>query len=822
MQTQLLNPLTRKLISITCLIVLLLNGCTLSLLENPITNSATATSGVPAGPTSTPQPSAPVTFDVTLPSPLLAGEVLYLSVVDEITGLGLNPVNYAMQGMDALHYAVTIPFTMNSVVKYRFMRQGTLPTLEDDSADKAVRYRMYFVTGPGAVDDVVSSWADSLFSSPFGRASGKIVDSSTGNPLTNILVAAGGQQTLTDSNGDFILEGLPVGTHNMVAYAIDGAYQTFQQGLRIEAGNTTPVSLALIKSTMQNVVFTVTVPNKNFSNLPIRLAGNLYQLGDTFGDLQGGMSSVAARMPVLTPLADGRYTATLSLPVGADIRYKYTLGDGFWNAEHSTDGSFLVRQLLVPASQDAVQVQDTVQTWQVGANSPILFELNVPASTPVGDVISIQFNPYGWTEPIPMWPRGNNQWVYQLYSPLNMLGNFAYRFCRNDQCGVADEMLSGPGQPGRPISASLVPQDLQDNVTAWSWFQASAPAVLPSQSVTPRADGFWTGMEFLPNQDPTWQNWMSLAIQDVKGAQANMVVLRPSWSVSRTNPFVFSPVPGADPLWVDTIDTINHVHAAAMNVALYPSVNLPTDSANWWKSAPRDATWWESWFDMYTRFVEYHADLAQNSGVQVLILGGNWVAPALPGGQVNGAGSGVPVDAETRWDAIIADVRQRYTGQILWALPLPGGLASAPAFASNLDGIYLLWSAPLSGITVDDLTASAGELLDMEIKPFQVALGKPIILAAAYASTDNSASLTLPSSEVFQPKASQGSVNLQAQADVYQALLLAVNQRDWLTGFVSRGYYPPAELQDASASVHGKPAEDELRYWFAGFLGKMQ
>ena len=56
----------------------------------------------------------------------------------------------------------------------------------------------------------------------------------------------------------------------------------------------------------------------------------------------------------------------MMLPAGADIRYKYTLGDGFWNAEHNTDGNFILRQLIVPASSTPVQVQDTVQTWQAG------------------------------------------------------------------------------------------------------------------------------------------------------------------------------------------------------------------------------------------------------------------------------------------------------------------------------------------------------------------------------------------------------------------------------------------------------------------------
>ena len=525
------------------LLVLLLNACSLSLLNIPVPSLPTSIPTATAGPTATPSPSAAVTFNVTVPSPLLAGEVLDLSVVDEVTGIGFNAVNYAMHGMDTLHYTITIPFAINSVVKYRFMRQGSNVTLEDDSANKMVRYRMYYVTGPGAVDDIVSSWTDSLFNSPTGRLTGQVQDAANKSPLTDILVAVGGQQTLTDSNGKFVIEGLLPGTHNMVVYALDGAYGTFQQGVRVEAGKTTPAVIALNPASMVNVIFTVSVPAKTLPTVPIRLAGNLYQLGDTFGDLQGGLSTVAARMPVLTPMADGRYTITLALPVGADFRYKYTLGDGFWNAEHAGDGGFVVRQMVIPAGQNPIQEQDVVDTWQAGSFAPILFELSAPAGTPVGDVVSIQFNPYGWTEPIPMWPRGNNQWVYQLYSPLNMLENFQYRFCRNDQCGVADDVETKPGLPGRPISTSLTPQDLQDSVTGWNLFQAPSASSLVGQPANKRMAGFWAGVEFLPTRDPSWQAWLPMAIQDVKGRNANMVVLRPSWTVSRNNPLVFAPAP---------------------------------------------------------------------------------------------------------------------------------------------------------------------------------------------------------------------------------------------------------------------------------------
>ena len=91
--------------------------------------------------------------------------------------------------------------------------------------------------------------------------------------------------------------------------------------------------------------------------------------------------------------------STISLPVGAYVQYKYTLGDGFLNAEHKSTGEFVLRELIVPA-QDTL-IQDTVETWHAGASSPILFQVTVPSTTPVRDIVYIQFNPYGWTRTHP-------------------------------------------------------------------------------------------------------------------------------------------------------------------------------------------------------------------------------------------------------------------------------------------------------------------------------------------------------------------------------------------------------------------------------------
>jgi len=37
----------------------------------------------------------------------------------------------------------------------------------------------------------------------------------------------------------------------------------------------------------------------------------------------------------------------------------------------------------------------------------------------------------------------------------------------------------------------------------------------------------------------------------------------------------------------------------------------------------------------------------------------------------------------------------------------------------------------------------------------------------------------------------------------------------WVSGLISRGYYPPAVLADRSNSIHGKPVEDVISAWFA-------
>jgi hypothetical protein len=499
-----------------------------------------------------------------------------------------------------------------------------------------------------------------------------------------------------------------------------------------------------------------------------------------------------------------------------------------------------LREFVVPAND--ITLEDTIATWEAGTSSPILFEVTVPSVTPPGDIIYIQFNPYGWTEPIPMWPLGNNRWAYKLYSPLNMLSSFGYRYCRNGQCGSADDgATAGNSSAGEQITTSLTAQDIKDTVASWRWFENPEPITLVGANITARPAGFMTGVEFQSTFRPNWSYYAPQALANTQALGSSHVILTPSWTYSSINPLTFTTMPGEDPLWIDSAIMISQARALGLKVAIFPTPHFPASpdglasrSSTFWLAAPRDAAWWQMWFARYRAFAVNYADLATQTGADMLILGGDWVTPSLPGGTLpDGSSPSAPADVEVQWKGIIAEVRQHFAGKVYWALPYTKSNMQTPlSFLQDTDGIYLLWNAPLStnpSATKADYATEAGNLLDNEVSPLPSLINKPIILAIAYPSAVGAASACLPDGKggcldlanLNRPNSDIQSISLdlQAQADIYEAVFSAVNARPWVSGVISRGFYPPASLQDKSTSVHGKPAADILWYWYPRMLG---
>ena len=811
----------------------LLAGCGVNL-SGGVQQTAAPSAEPPAVPT-----YAEVTFQVETPADLpdaLKEEPVSIDILDEITGLALNQLHYAMQPVDANHFEAKLLLPPQSVVKYRYSRGADFLGAEYSAAGQQVRYRMVYVTTSSLVQDRISAWNDAPYSGPRGRIVGTILTASDNIPLPNLLVTAGGMTTLTSASGEFRLEGLAIGTHNVAVYPLDGSVLPYQQGATIAADSTTPVTIKVTPVAMVNITFHLTIP-KEAIGVPVRIAGSLYSMGNTFADLNGGMNTIASRMPVMDYVSEDQYAITLSLPVGYDLRYKYTLGDGFFNAEQSTDGKFVLRQLIVPGSDQTIE--DTVATWK-SANTgrqPVTFDVTVPADTPPTDTVSIQFNPYGWTEPIPMWSVGDNHWVYILFSPLQMISKMYYRYCRNDQCGSADDAATmGQQTDGAPAEITDTAKTIQDTVKAWAFWQPPAvPTSVAAAEVKPREATFVKGFEFSANYLPSWQPRYLSALQNIQSIGANWAFLTPTWSYTSQNPPVLQAAAGKNPLWMDITQTIQQAHAVKLSTAVFPQPLFPGPAGLWWRQSNRDFSWWKVWFEEYTQFILHYAVLAETSKAEAFVMGGDWVSPALPLGKLDdGSPSGVPQDAEIRWRNLLVEVRARYKGKILWAVSSSSGSAAPPAFLDAVDAVYVILNAKLvdanQSAAVKDLEAALSNQLDGDIAGLHNRFQKDILLGVDYPSIDGAANACIPLAQAEEkaPTCMDASllapgaadipdiaVNLQAQVDIYNAVFSAVNTRDWIKGVISTRFYVPAALQDKSASVHGKPAFDVVWYWFS-------
>jgi hypothetical protein len=776
---------------------------------------------------------AEITFETSLPAPLHEGENLFLEILDEVTGLALNAARVQMQTEDQQNFAVKLPVVVGSVLKYRYARDKEPAAIEYNSLNHQVRYRMYVVDGPGAVRDTISAWKSTPASRSLGRIFGQVAYVESNAPVVNALVAAGGVHTLTASDGSFIIEGLPPGVHNLVVYSLDGAFRPFQQGAVVAADSTTPAFIQVQPSSLVEITFIVQAPEDNIKGVPIRMVGNTLSLGNTFADLKGGVSVLAARAPMMELRPDGRYSLKIKLPAGSDLRYKYTLGDGFWNAERTGSGGVRVRQLIVP--NRATIVRDAIETWRVGGQSPISFSIVAPANTPASDTLSVQFNPFGWTESIPMWPAGSNRWFYVLYDPLNTVSGAAYRYCRNGQCGTADAAeTSGGGHPGKSFPSPEAGPTIEESIPAWAWMEGeNEPVVVPATEIKARNAEFQAGVALAPGYHPGWQPHLGPAFQTIRDVGANAVIIAPTWRMTHQAPPVIEIVPGQDPLWLDLAQMANLAQKAGLSLTIHPVLQYDQDPAGWWSQAPRDDGWWQSWFDRYRTFLLYHADLAAQTGAKALILGDESILPALPGGTLaDGSPSGVPGNAAARWERLIADVRTHYPGKLVWFMPYTGGLPAAPDFVASVDQLYVQIAPPIADsdkVSVAELETALATRIDRDILALQEQTNHPVLLGLLYPSTggmlDGCAETgdgCLPSAAYKQPgfEFPGSEPAFKEQANAYGAVLSILNQRSWISGFYSAGYYLPASLRDYSTSVRGKPASDILWYWYARLLGR--
>ena len=275
------------------------------------------------------------------------------------------------------------------------------------------------------------------------------------------------------------------------------------------------------------------------------------------------------------------------------------------------------------------------------------------------------------------------------------------------------------------------------------------------------------------------------------------------------------------PGWQETYEQIWQAQQLGLTVIVYPQLQFDGTAEEWWQAASHDSDWWKRWYLGYERFIIHFADLAEQSGVRNLVIGGNWTLPSLPGGiYMDGSPSDVPGESISYWMDTLTAIRSHYTGRLIWAMDYPQSFSATPAFLGSLDAFYISLNGPITTTPnpgLIELEDGFAGMIDATVYPLYEIYAKPIYIGIGYPSAGFSATGCQVAKDM-----SCGEIDTNIQTEIYRAALTVVNYRDWLAGFISQGYYPPTRLIDTSTSIHGKPAQQLLGYWYAYINGSSQ
>lgn len=761
-------------------------------------------------------PFVKVQFTVSLPAPLSDGETLTIVILDEVTGLPNNRQAYEMSKVDPLSYTAALSIPMQSVVKYRYEKIGTENMPETNPNGGHVRYRMFYVEGNTEHNDEIFSWEDDKKDFEVGRFEGVVLDQNTGLPIPDILINIGGITRFTDANGLFVFANLPAGTHNTVFYAIDGKYKVHQQGAEIATGKTTPANIKLNPNTAVEITFLVSPPD-DAMGAPVYIAGNLVQFGNTFSDLLGSMSIETSRMPLLEQQADGTLRKTMSLYSGTDLRFKFTLGDGYWNTEQKNEGGNFTRQLIVPNQNITLELQ--IESWRSSVFEPISFSTFINPGVGYAGERYIQFKINDWTEPLRMWPIGNGDYLYILYSPFEMASPITYRVCLDTACNSpsASQLISQEEQ----VEPS--DQPLSRSISVDSWLTELTKESYPDIYRIPfpyKSQDYKTIIELSPRIRPSESALISIGIEEIKQLNANTVILTAQWFQNGAEDLLHPEI-GKTPFYFELYSYINAVKENGFTVGLYPQMDLLASDGDAFNFSHQNKSWQQSWFDSYRQFVLNYAKLAEITNTEYLFVGDKNLLASLPDQNAYNADQ-----LEDQWLSLISDIRSEYGGKLVWAANAGAEMDPLPEFIDAFDEIYVSMDSPLSegnSASFNQIAYGFTRNLDNFLYEVYRSTLKPVTLAFAYPSVDGAVQgCQLLNNDCnndglfVEEEVSDQTLNLFEQAEIYNAIFPTAASREWITGISIRGYIPGGTSDDPTSSIAGKPAKDVIQHWFSG------
>ena len=325
---------------------------------------------------------------------------------------------------------------------------------------------------------------------------------------------------------------------------------------------------------------------------------------------------------------------------------------------------------------------------------------------------------------------------------------------------------------------------------------AASRSRLAAGAPTPRQKGisyaaWWPGEYSRPYSDQalaelrdTGADWISLIVTQYQDSFASTAI--------RATP--------ATPTDADLIHAMARAHSLGLKVMLKPHVDLENDPAHWRGEIGQGFSegQWASWFGSYANMINHYAALAQAHGVEQFCVGTELNATQ---GRVS------------QWRSLIAGVRAHFRGQLVYAANW--GAETSLTWWDALDLIGVDAYYPLTNQnnpSIAELKAAWAPRVSM-LRDLSTRVRKPVIFTEiGYRSQDGA------NRHPYDWQVT-GAVDLQEQADAYQAALETFFDQSWFAGafWWAWAVYPAygGSCND-DYTPHDKPAEDVLRSWYGG------
>jgi len=786
-------------LSILIICTLLFSACALSF-EPKDTPEGQGSINYPNKPE--PPKMVEVQFLVTTHQNFALQHLLALDVLDLVGGFNHHVERYNLNPIEPGKYQLTVSLPQGATIAYRYTMVEPIQMSELLVNGSNLPFRQVFVKKGLIVSDQISSWPENLYQGARADLNGAVADSVTEEPIVDAMVNVAGHITMTDMNGRFYLRGLPVGIHNFIVTTIDGSHQSFQQEVNLVDRLSTLAIARMVPNPEVTLTFALTPPQEVFG-APIRIVGNLEAFGQTLSDQTGGLGVQAVNSPVLTRNDDGTYVSQIKTYAGNVLRYSYTLGDSLIGIERNEQGLRTIRQLVVP-NKDTI-LNDSVTTWRTNAGAPSTFYAQPPERTPTEDHIYIQFNQGYWSNPIPMWQASDGQWVFVFFPGLSEPDTIQYRYCRYADCSIGLETDQNDTVRTFEIGTQ---NEFHDQITGWRMYDPQSQS-----NLTPPAfdQNSLIGIELDAIFSPTYLQSYDHLLKNLEGSKINWIILRPTWHLCFNDnlPYLNPETSLTMPTTFISKFTVR-AKEAGYRIAIYPKLDFGDLDDNWWQDMQKNSLWWQQWYSEYERLVTHLIKLSNNIHADQLILGGPDVWQSYPGALESiGQNYGTPKSSEETWTELLEKTNQYYKGEILLAHSINEFSTQDYSFYDKVDGIYLLIDLELysSGFYT---STSVGQYLDGVIYSMMSGKDQNLYIglnAPSYQTT--STDLVSDNIKTLSPTNSAygaSNVDINAQTNFYNAYTEALAARSWISGIVSRGFFPGIKLSDFSSSIYGKPA----------------